>query len=74
MQILSTGSKTMHKNSHSLKLNNILHVPHIKKNLLSVKKFVKDNNIFWEFHPEFCGVKDSVTHQTLLKGDSEEGI
>ena len=73
-QILSTSSITIHKNSHSLKLNNILHVPRIKKNLLSVKKFAKDNNIFWEFHPKFCVVKDPVTHQTLLKGDSEEGI
>ena len=50
-QILSTSSTTIHKNSHSLKLNNILHVPHIKKNLLFVKKFTEDNNIFLGISP-----------------------
>ena len=74
LQILSTGSTTIHKNSHSLKLNHIFHVLDIKKNLLSVKKFVKDNNIFCEFHPEFCAVKDHVTHQTLLNRGNEKGI
>ena len=71
---MSTGSTTIHKKSHSLKLNNILHIPNIKKKLLSVKKFSKDDNIFWEFHPKFCAMKDLITHPTLIKVDSEEMI
>lgn len=34
-----------------LSLNNLLHVPAITMNLISVSKFAKDNNVFFEFHP-----------------------
>jgi hypothetical protein len=37
----------------SLRLNNILHVPHISQLLLSVYRLVSDNNIFIEFHRYF---------------------
>lgn len=40
----------------SLKLNNTLHVPSVKKNLMSVSKLTKENNIFCEFHPVVCYV------------------
>jgi histone deacetylase 1/2 len=30
-----------------LKLHNLLHVPNISKNLLSVSKFAQDNNVFF---------------------------
>lgn len=34
----------------TLTLNNLLHVPSITKNLVSVSQFCKDNNVFFEFH------------------------
>ena len=56
-------------NSHvCFRLNNLLHVPSITKNLLSVNKFAKDNSVFFEFHPHHYLVKSQGTHETLLQG------
>lgn len=41
----------------TLKLNNLLLVPSITKNLVSVNQFAKDDNVFFEFHPNDCFVK-----------------
>ncbi|KAE8668247.1 Aldehyde dehydrogenase [Hibiscus syriacus] len=56
-------------------LQNMLHVPHIKKKLLSVSQFTRDNNVFIEFHPFECLVKDAQTHTILLRGKlTREGL
>ncbi|KAL5575556.1 hypothetical protein UlMin_017255 [Ulmus minor] len=60
--------------SYPLTLNNILHVPSITKNLLSVSKFCLDNKVFFEFHPFFCFVKNQVTKKLLLKGTLHKGL
>nr|KYP43735.1 hypothetical protein KK1_034815 [Cajanus cajan] len=52
----------------SFQLNNLLHVPFITKNLLSVSKFAKDNCIFFEFHADHCFVKSQETNEVLLQG------
>ncbi|GAU26016.1 hypothetical protein TSUD_64040 [Trifolium subterraneum] len=57
-----------HNSNVQLKLNNLLHVPNISKNLLSVSRFARDNNVFFEFHPHFCYVKSQGSKQTLLEG------
>lgn len=45
LQIANTGSSFAHlPSSPSLKLSQILHVPDISSNLLSVNKFAKDND------------------------------
>jgi len=49
-------------------LKNLLHVPGITKNLLSVSKFTADNKVFLEFYPDSCFVKDLSTRKTLLRG------
>jgi hypothetical protein len=38
----------------SLKLRNILHVPHISQHLLFVYPLLCDNDVFVEFHRRFC--------------------
>ena len=58
----------------SLQLKNILHVPHISKNLLSVYRLVSDNDVFVEFHRTFFCVKDKATRKVLLHGRSEGGL
>lgn len=39
--------------TRKIHLKNLLHVPNITKNLLSVSQFAKDNQVFFEFHPSF---------------------
>jgi len=71
LSISSTGSTCFSSPlnpSVPLYLHNLLHVPHISKNLLSVSKFAKDNNVYFEFHPSFCVVKSQGSNQVLLHG------
>jgi len=59
---------------HTFTLSNILHVPTIKKPLLSVQKFCLENNVFFEFHPFVFYVKDLMTKEVLLSGRSRDGL
>ena len=61
-------------NSRTLLLNNLLHVPDISKNLLSVSQFAKDNKVFFEFHPNVCFVKDLQSREIVLKGILDQGL
>ena len=58
MKILSTRNSVLSSQHKNFALNNILHVPTTTKNLLYVHQFTLDNNVFIEFHPFFCLVKD----------------
>jgi hypothetical protein len=51
LRIMHLGSCSINTDTRPLALTNILHVPEISKNLLSVHKLARDNNIFFEFHP-----------------------
>lgn len=66
--ISSIGSSTITHNGHAFNLHNILLIPHIKKNLMSISKFVHDNHIFLEFHPNYSLVKDLNSKKVLLQG------
>jgi len=46
----------------------LLHVPSITKNLISVSQFLKDNSVYFEFHPSLCFVKSQATNEILLRG------
>ncbi|KAJ0500301.1 putative RNA-directed DNA polymerase [Helianthus annuus] len=74
LPILHIGSTNIYSPSKTFSLTNILHVPQIKHNLLSVQKFCLDNNVFFEFHPFFFCVKDISTRTTLLTGPSKDGL
>jgi hypothetical protein len=50
LQILHTGQSSINTAACLLELCNILHVPAIAKNLLSVHKLPHDNDVFFEFH------------------------
>ncbi|CAA0815262.1 Unknown protein, partial [Striga hermonthica] len=41
------------QSSKAFLLRNLLHVPSITKNLLSVSSFASDNNVYFEFHPSY---------------------
>uniref|UniRef100_A0A803PRX7 Reverse transcriptase Ty1/copia-type domain-containing protein n=1 Tax=Cannabis sativa TaxID=3483 RepID=A0A803PRX7_CANSA len=61
-------------NSTNLKLNSVLHVPVITKNLVSVSQLTNDNFVFLEFHKSCCFVKDKKTGRVLLKGTLKDGL
>jgi hypothetical protein len=58
----------------SFRLNNVLHVPDISNNLLSVHKFTNDTHTLIEFHPSLFHVKDLATRRLLLQGPSKHGL
>lgn len=57
----------------TVKLLDVLVVPYIAKNLLSISKLTKDNNIFVEFNAAYCVLKDHQGNQ-LLQGVNEGGL
>lgn len=52
----------------TLSLHNLLHVPTITKNLMSVSQFARDNRVFFEFHSDHCLVKCQDSNAVLLRG------
>ncbi|KAF5443557.1 hypothetical protein F2P56_036104 [Juglans regia] len=63
-----------HSNSSNFRLCNLLHVPNITKNLVSVLQFCIDNNCFFEFHSTHFSVKDTRTQKILLTGPTRNGL
>jgi len=55
-------------------LSNLLHVTHITKPLLSVQKFYRDNNVYFEFHASMFYVKDLTTKAMLFSSQSNDGL
>ncbi|GJT07828.1 ribonuclease H-like domain-containing protein [Tanacetum coccineum] len=54
----------------TLHLNNVLITPHIVKNLIYIRQFVRDNNCTVEFDAFGFSVKDFMTRRVLLRCDS----
>ncbi|KAH9763606.1 retrovirus-related pol polyprotein from transposon RE1 [Citrus sinensis] len=61
-------------NDFELKLNNIILVPKITKNLISISKLTRDNDVVIEFTNDFCFVKDKVRNLIILQGKAEKGL
>ena len=57
-----------------IKLHNILCVPDIAKNLISVSKLLHDNDINVEFHKSVCFIKDKSQGKILVKGVAKDGL
>jgi hypothetical protein len=76
-----TGLNISHTRTASLPLSRrkfilqqILHVPSICKNLLSVRKFALDNSVFFEFHVSYFLIKDKHTGLLLHHGHLKDGL
>lgn len=61
-----------HPTQISLYLHNILLVPSIAKNLLSVNKFAIDNGVYFEFYPHNYIIKSKATNEILLRPPNTE--
>ncbi|KAK4421889.1 hypothetical protein Salat_2139500 [Sesamum alatum] len=74
LQILHFGHSSINTVARPLALRNILHVPDISKHLLSIHKFSRDNDVFFEFHPWHFSIKDRKSRTSLLDGRCESGL
>ncbi|TYI15006.1 hypothetical protein ES332_A08G158600v1 [Gossypium tomentosum] len=73
-EISFIGSAIILTKQKLLHLLNVLCVPSIRKNLLSVSKFATDNNAFFEFHPSYCVIKDIQTQEILMQVQVHDGL
>ena len=76
LKICDIGSSTISSKflSQPLYLNDIFHVLAIIKNLLSIFKFTKDNNVVVEFYDDCCLVKEKNMRKILMLGKLKGGL
>ena len=74
LSISHIGHTMLRSPKRTFTLSNILYVPHFTKPLLSVQKFYRDNNVYFEFHVSMFCVKDLTTKSVLLSGQSNDGL
>ncbi|KAG8479120.1 hypothetical protein CXB51_029820 [Gossypium anomalum] len=74
LPVLSSGQSSLLTCSRPLYMRSLLFVPGITKNLLSVSKYTKDNQVMFEFLPTQCQVCDMHTREVLLKGSVQNGL
>ena len=67
MHVTATGSTEL---SSSLRLNNVLVLPQLIKNLISVRQFTINNNCSVEFDPAGCSVKVLPSRTEIVRCNS----
>jgi hypothetical protein len=68
------GSLNLQSTHQNFILRDTLYVPNLRKNLIFVHHFTKQNNVFVELHPFYFFVKGEITRAILLKGACNNGI
>lgn len=74
LSITHTGSTSLKTPHTTLTLNNVLCVPSMKKNLISISQFCTSNNVLIEFLPSSFLVKELGMGATLLRGQTKDGV
>jgi hypothetical protein len=74
LQISHIGQISIPTTIKPLNLKNVLHVPNIKTNLLSVSQLCKTNHCSVEFFPGHFVVKDLKSGQALLQGPLKQDL
>jgi len=74
LPISHVGSASFIFSRRKFILNQLLRVPSISKNLLSVQKFAFDNSVFFEFHSSYFLIKDIQTKAILHQGPTKDGL
>lgn len=69
-----TGTGLLPTPSTTLKLHNILHVPSISSNLISVQKLAANNNCTITFDDHSFVIQDKVTKHLLFQGHHTNGL
>lgn len=71
---ISHVGSTLLPASKPFTLYNILLVPSITKNLISISKFTCDNDVVMEFKSQCCYIKDKATKTILMQGFFKNGL
>ena len=58
----------------TLKLTNVLYVPRLNCNLISVSKLTKQNNCIVQFTDESCVIQDCISRVVIGAGKQREGL
>uniref|UniRef100_A0A8R7QX45 GAG-pre-integrase domain-containing protein n=1 Tax=Triticum urartu TaxID=4572 RepID=A0A8R7QX45_TRIUA len=74
MDITHIGNSIVKTPQKFFRLNNVLHIPHASKNLVSVHRFTLDNNVLIIFYPYSFVIKDLATRRVILRGRCEGGL
>ncbi|KAF8378519.1 hypothetical protein HHK36_029862 [Tetracentron sinense] len=74
LPIKHTGTIILPTTSSSFHLSNVLHVPLMRKNLLSVARFTKDNSVSFTFFPRGFSINDLRSGSPLFQGRCEDGL
>lgn len=74
LPITHTSSTTLTSYTTIFTLNNVLYVPNMTKNLISISQFCYTNNTFIEFLLSSFLVKDLCMGAILLKGQTKDEV
>lgn len=74
LPISHIGSVSPTYSSNSILLSNVLVVPGLKKNLISISQLTRDNNCCVTFSPSGFSIQDLVTRAVLGVGRCEDGL
>lgn len=74
LKITHIGSLSFPYLSSNIKLNNVLHVPSISRNIISISQLCNDNNASIEFLPHSFILKDLTTGASLFQGPVKSGV
>ena len=74
LNMTHVGKSTLSSPSHSFLLSNVLCVPSMKQNLISVSQFCKTNNASIEFYTSSFCAKDLTTGSLLAAGRSKNNV
>ncbi|KAK9723469.1 hypothetical protein RND81_05G000700 [Saponaria officinalis] len=74
LPIHNIGSFSIPSSTSSIKFTNVLHVPTISRNIISISQLCLDNSAIAIFsHGSFC-LKDCTTGKILLHGQNKSGL
>lgn len=74
VNIAHSGTLPLTLGSHSFQLNNVLHIPALRKNLISVNKFTNDNSVRFCVDPSGYQISDLTTGSSLFQGPCNDGL
>src|ERR1043165_6155255 len=74
LKITHVGTITLYFSSVPIILKNVLCVPSISRNIISISRLCIDNNILVLFFSSYFVIKDFHTHRTILRGITNHGL